>query len=175
MIEFEKEVLDFLDLPSIPKKEFDGKPFTKGVAVIKLASDVKAYAACTFNPDKGHETPTITKVFNLEPFSVIESVYVVPEYMATLNDVGVMDLDEDSKKRAEELLNEAATLENENVVDETPLPDTEYFFDNITNDDEAKAFIASYNKRNKIRGRVPKGHDAIVMRLSVIYKDLNKK
>ena len=175
MIEFEKEVLDFLDLPSIPKKEFDGKPFTKGVAVIQLASGVKAYAACTFNPDKGHKTPMITKVFNLEPYSVIEKVFVVPEYMATVNEVTAMDLDDESKKRAEELLNEATALETENVADEMPMPANEYCFDNITNDDEAKAFIASYNKRNKIKGRVPKSHDAIVMRLSVIYKDLNKK
>lgn len=175
MIEFEKDVLDFLGLPSIPKKEFDGKPFTKGVAVIQLASGVKAYAACTFNPDKGHVTPVITKVFSLEQFTSIENVFIVPDYMANKNEVDAMDLDEESKRRAEELLEQAESLEKENVVDETPMPDNEYCFDNITNDEEAKAFIASYNKRNKIKGRVPKSHDAIVMRLSVIYKDLNKK
>jgi hypothetical protein len=175
MIEFEKEVLDFLGLPSIPKKEFDGKPFKKGVAVIELASGVKAYAACSFNPDDGDTTPKICKVFSLEQFTKIEKIYVVPEYMATLNEVDEMDLDDDSKKRASELLEQAEKLELDSTeFEDVKPPINEYYFDNIKNDAEAKAFISSYNKRNKIKGRVPKTHEGLIMRLSVIYGELNK-
>ena len=175
MIEFEKDVLDFLGLPSIPKKEFDGKPFKKGVAIIELASGVKAYAAFSFNPDNGDVSPKVVKVFSLEQFTKVEKIYVVPEYMATLNEVDEMDLDDESKKRASELLEQAEKLELEDTsADEIKTPLNEYYFDNIKNDAEAKAFIASYNKRNKIKGRVPKTHEGLIMRLSVIYNELNK-
>lgn len=174
MIEFEKEVLDFLGLPNVPKKEFDGKHFKKGVAIIELSSGVKAYAACSFNPDKGDTFPKVTKVFSLEQFKKIEKVYVVPNYMASLNDVDEMDLDDESKKRASELLEQAEKLELEDTADEIKLPTNEYYFNNIKNDAEAKAFISSYNKRNKIKGRVPKTHEGLIMRLSVIYSELNK-
>ena len=37
MIEFEKEVIKYLNIPSIPKKEWDGKSsFSKGVALLEL-------------------------------------------------------------------------------------------------------------------------------------------
>ena len=58
----------------------------------------------------------------------------------------------------------------------TPLTnnDNPYFFDFIHNDDEAIAFIESWNKKNKIHGNVPKKHETILMRLAVIYSESNK-
>jgi hypothetical protein len=88
-----------------------------------------------------------------------------------------MDLDEQSKKKVKGLLDEAKELENEGVEDDNALkkPKNEYYFDHITNDDEAKAFIQSYNSRNRIKGRIPTTHDGLVMRLAVIYSDTLKK
>ena len=46
----EKELLSFLDLPSIPRKEWDGKTeFDKGVAVVSLYGGYEAYAIASFN------------------------------------------------------------------------------------------------------------------------------
>ena len=82
-----------------------------------------------------------------------------------------MDLDDESKKHVELILNEAKDLENEETLDE----DTgvgKYYFDHIHNDEEAKAYIASYNKTNKLkRARVPKTHDGLIMRLAAIYSE----
>ena len=170
---FENEVCKELKLPSIPKREWDGEtPFDKGVGIVKMAFDEKAYAIVRFDVEK-EQKPNVVKVFSTAPFYEIEKVFVVPSYMET--DVEDADLDEESKKKAEELANQATEIENEDndnkIVDNQKNP---YFFDHIHNDDEAIAFIESYNKENKIGGRVPKAHETILMRLSVIYADLKK-
>ena len=173
MIQFEKEIINFLQLPSIPKKEWNGKAFfKKGVAVLNLIGGGKMYAVAS---NENGET-RILKVFGLEPFTTIEKIFVVPNYMSNEEDIKDMDLDEQSKKRAEELLKEASEIENEGIDTETiKEPENEYFFDHITNDDEAMAYIAAYNKANKIKGRLPTTHEGLVMRLSVIFADTNKK
>ena len=173
MIYFEKDVIDFLGLPAIPKKEWDGKTsFEKGIAVINLLSREKAYAICSYN--NGDKTPKVCKVFSIEPFTSIEKIFVVPSYMQKIEDVDDMDLDEDSKKNARMILSEAEELEGEGLADEYETTH-EYYFENITNDEEARAFIKSYNKRNKIKGAIPKTHETILMRLSVIYNDYGKQ
>ena len=171
---FEKEVCSFLDLPSIPKKLHDGESgFTKGVAVVKLRSGIEAYAVATFDPEK-NEKPIITKVFSGEQFTEIVSIFVVPDYM-NVDDIKNADLDTESKKKAEEIINEAKEIEDDGA-EVTPLTnnDNPYFFDFIHNDDEAIAFIESWNKKNKIHGNVPKKHETILMRLAVIYSESNK-
>ena len=130
------------------------------------------YGIVTFNADVDKE-PRVTKVFSLEQFSGISKVFVVPDYMD--DNVESMDLDDDSKVAAQAMLEEAKELENEGKDDEVALPKNEYFFDHITNDDEAAAYIKDYNKRNRIKGRVPTSHDGLVMRLSVIYSETNNK
>lgn len=178
MIRFEKEVINHLALPSVPKKEWDGKTkFQKGVAVLEMRDGNEAYAVCSFNPDNGDKAPNIVKVFGIEPFASIKRVYIVPTYMTTEEEIKDMDLDEQSKKKVKGLLNEAKELENEGVEDDNDLkkPKNEYYFDHITNDDEAKAFIQSYNSRNRIKGRIPTTHDGLVMRLAVIYSNTLKK
>lgn len=173
---FEKEVIKHLNLPSIPKKEWDGKSsFSKGVALISLRGEREAYAVASFdaNVDK---TPNIVKVFGIEPFVGIKKVFVVPSYMTTEDEIKDMDLDEQSKKKVQQVLDEAKEIENEGVVGDEELekPKNEYYFDHITNDEEAKAFIRSYNSRNHIKGKIPSTHDGIVMRLAVIFSDTRK-
>ena len=178
MIEFEKEVIQHLGLPSIPTKAWDGKTgFQKGVAVLEMRDGHEAYGVCAFDPDNGDKTPSVVKVFGIEPFASIKKVFVVPTYMTTEEEIKDMDLDEQSKKKAKEMLKEARELENEGIEknDELENPKNEYYFDHITNDDEAKAFIQSYNSRNRIKGRIPTTHDGLVMRLAVIYSNTLKK
>jgi hypothetical protein len=173
MIQFEKEICEFLRLPSIPKKEWDGKSaFAKGVAVVKTSLGNLDYVAATFNTEK-EEKPRIVKVFSQVPFDSIEQIFIVPDYMDT--DVSDADLDEESKKHAEMLAKEAEEIENEGTEKEVSNPENEYLFDHIHNDDEARAYIASYNKTNKIKGRVPKTHEGLVMRLAVIYSETHKE
>ena len=176
MIEFEKEVINYLNIPSIPKKEWNGKDsFQDGVAVINLSLGRQSYAVCTFNKDEDKE-PRIKKVFGVEPFHSIEKVFVVPAYMD--NNTTDVDLDAESKKRAEQLAAEAQELENEGTVDEAvqeadKLP--EWIFDEIHNMGEAQAWLKQYNIRNGIRkGKVPTSEETIKMRLYNIYMS-NKK
>ena len=176
MIEFEKEVITYLNIPSIPKKEWNGKDsFQDGVAVINLSLGRQSYAVCTFNKDEDKE-PRIKKVFGVEPFHSIEKVFVVPAYMD--NDTTDVDLDAESKKRAEQLAAEAQELENEGTVDEAvkeadKLP--EWIFDEIHNMSEAQAWLKQYNVRNGIRkGKVPTSEETVKMRLYNIYMS-NKK
>ena len=176
MVEFEKEVVTYLNIPSIPKKEWNQTDsFQCGVAVINLSLGRQAYAVCSFDKETDKE-PRIKKVFGIEPFSGIEKVFVVPSYMD--NDTNDVDLDAESKKRAEQLAAEAQELENEGTVDEAvqeadKLP--EWIFDEIHNMSEAQAWLKQYNIRNGIRkGKIPTNEDTIKMRLYNIYMS-NKK
>ena len=172
MIKCEKEVIKYLNLPSIPKKGWDGESsFKDGVADIELYDKSNAYAVATFDPEKDKE-PRIKKVFNQEPFGKIISIFVVPSYMN--NDTESFDLDEQSMKAAADLIDEAAELEMEGVDDTIETPENEYFFDNIHNDEEATAFIKAYNAERKIKGAVPKKHENIIMKLSVIWMEQQK-
>lgn len=171
MIEFEKEVIAYLNLPSIPRKEWNQiDSFQSGVAVVNMSLGRQAYAVCTFNKDEDKE-PRIKKVFGIEPFTGIEKVFVVPSYMD--NDTSDADLDAESKKRAEQLAAEAQELENNGVVDEAvkeadKLP--EWIFDEIHNMSEAQAWLKQYNIRNGIRkGKIPTNEETIKMRLYNIY------
>lgn len=171
MVEFEKEIIKYLNLPSIPKRVWDGlSSFQNGVAVVNMSLDRQAYAVCTFNKDEDKE-PRIKKVFGIEPFTGIEKVFVVPSYMD--NNTTDVDLDAESKKRAEQLAAEAQELENNGVVDEAvqeadKLP--EWIFDEIHNMSEAQAWLKQYNIRNGIRkGKIPTSEETIKMRLYNIY------
>lgn len=176
-IRFEKEVCDYLSLPSIPKKVFDGKTsFKDGVAVTKLALGDLAYAICTFNAEQDKE-PRIKKVFAQERFVGIEEIFVVPSYMDT-NDIENADLDEQSKQAAERLAQEARDLTQGDEMDkETKEMETlpEWVFDNIHNKEEAQAFIRSWNSTNNIKGRIPENIDTLKMRLLTIYSEMKKR
>lgn len=174
MIQFEKEVLGFLNIPSIPLKEWDGKSsFSNGVAIVTLYTDVEAYAVTTFDAETDSE-PRVKKTFSIEPFKEIKSIFVVPSYMDT--NVEDADVDNDTKEAMQRLAEEAEELENEGVEDEKPeMPDSEWCFDEIHNLDEAIAWIKSYNGRNRINGRIPKNEETVKLRLLTIWKELNSK
>lgn len=170
---FEKEVCDFLALPSMPRKLWDGKSsFEKGIAKVGIGFDRFAYAICKFDNNKDAK-PRVVKVFSSDRFGDIVEIYVVPEYMNT--ELENADLDEDSKQKAKELLSEAKSLENENKETEFQEPENEWVFDEIHNKEEAMAWIKSYNKKNKIRGMIPENEETIKMRLLAIRSELNKK
>lgn len=174
MIQFKREIIDYLRLPNIPLKEWDGKSsFKNCVAVVLLSTGYEAYVVASFDAEKD-DKPRVVKVFSQEPFSAITKVFIVPQYM-DVEDIKDADLDDESKKRAEELAKEAKEIEDEGVQEEVKEPENEYFFDHIKDDESAAAYIAAYNKANKIKGRVPKTHEGLVMRLSVIYAETNKK
>lgn len=171
MIEFEKEVINYLNLPSLPKRVWNGKDsFQDGVAVINLTLNRQAFAVCTFNKDED-KSPRIKKVFCVEPFIGIEKVFVVPSYMD--NDTTDADLDSESKKRAEQLAAEAKELENQGTVEEAiedanKLP--EWIFPEIQNIEQAQAYLREYNRMNRIKkGKIPTNEETIKMRLYNIY------
>lgn len=177
MVEYEKEVVAYLNLPSLPKKEWNQQDsFKDGVAVVSLSLGRLAYAVCTFDKETDKE-PRIKKVFGIEPFTNIEKVFVVPSYMD--NDTSDADLDAESKKRAEQLAAEAKELENQGTVDEAiedanKLP--EWIFPEIHNIEEAQAYLREYNRINRIKkGKIPTNEETIKMRLYNIYKTNNKR
>lgn len=177
MISFEREVIAHYKLPSIPKKEWDGKSsFQDGVAVINLIDDTQAYAACRFNKDEDN-APRIIKTFGFTPFKEIAKVFVVPSYMD--NNVEDADLDKESKKRAEELAKEARELEGsekeesaEDVMEKLP----EWIFDHIHSKEQAIAYIRNYRKTNGIKkGDIPTTDENIKLCLYSIYSELQKR
>ena len=176
MIQFEKEVLEYLNIPSIPKKEYDGKSsFTKGVALLSLRGEREAYAVASFdaNTDK---SPKITKVFGIEPFVNIKKVFVVPAYMTTEEEIKDMDLDEQSKKKVQKVLDEAREIENEGTKEENPMEKLpEWIFPEIENKEQALAWLKNFQSRNKQKGRIPTTEENIKLRLFSIYSELQKK
>jgi hypothetical protein len=171
MVEYEKEVVAYLNLPSLPKKEWNQQDsFKDGVAVVSLSLGRLAYAVCTFDKETDKE-PRIKKVFGIEPFTSIEKVFVVPSYMD--NDTSDADLDAESKKRAEQLTEEAKELENQGTVEEAiedanKLP--EWIFPEIQNREQAMAYLREFNRINGIKkGKVPTNEETIKMRLYNIY------
>lgn len=177
MIKFEDNVLDYLNIPSVPKKEWDGKsPFTKGVAVVKLAFGEEAYAVCAYRPEQGDKEPNVIKVFGYDPFYSILKIYVVPAYMANEDEVQNMDLDDKSKERAASVIREAKEIENGDAEDDAEkeldsLP--EWIFPHIKTKEEAEAFVREYKRSNGIKGQAPKNKETLRSYLYVIYK--NKK
>ena len=177
MIKYEQEVINLLGIPNVPKKEWDGlTSFKKGVAILEMQHGDECYAIASYDDSK-ETKPRVVKVFDNEPFVNIKNIFVVPEYMTTIEEIEDFDVDEKSKETALNVLKEAKSAERNDDGDDEFMMNTknEYFFDFITNDDEAKAFIASYNTKNKIKGRVPTTHDGIITRLSVIFHDGAKK
>lgn len=176
MVAFEKEVLEYLNIPSIPKKEFDGKSsFLKGVALLDLRGEREAYAIASFDADKD-KYPRIVKVFGIEPFASIKKIFVVPAYMSTEEEIKDMDLDEQSKKKVQQVLDEAKEIENEGTKDENPMANLpEWIFEEIHSKDEAIAWLRNFQSRNKQKGRIPTTDENIKLRLFSIYSELQKK
>jgi len=177
MIQFEQEVIKALGLPSIPKKEWDGKSsFDKGVAVLNMRDEREAYGVCSFDAQTD-KSPRIVKVFGIEPFASVGKVFVVPPYMTSEEEVKDMDLDEQSKKKVEQILSEANELENEGVKSDVPAMEDlpEYIFPEIHNKQEAEAWLRRYNSINKIKGKLPQSEETLKLRLYSIFVEQQKK
>lgn len=173
---FEKEITTFLNLPSIPKKEWDGKSsFQKGVAILETRNSDEAYAVASFDADKD-KTPNVTKVFGIEPFVSVKKIFVVPTYMTTQDEIDDMDLDEQSKKKVQQVLDEAKEIENEGTEEENPMENLpEWIFPEINSKQEAEAWLRNFQSRNKRKGRIPTTEENIKLRLFSIYSELQKK
>jgi hypothetical protein len=169
-IKNEIEVLNALEIPSIPIKEWDGKhSFKTGVAVVNLITGEKAFAIAKFDAENDKQ-PNIKRSFSIEPFDKIEKIFVVPDYMDK-SGVESWDLDDESKAAAKAIINEADNYTEEESIEN----ENEYYFDNIHSDEEAIAFIKSYNRRNRIKGKIPTQHENIIMRLSAIWSQQKNK
>lgn len=178
-IKFEKEILEWLDLPAIPRKAWDSEKrpsFKHGVAVIRHTDGMESYAVATFDADKDAE-PRIKKVFELVPYKEVLEIYVVPSYMD--EDVDSMDLDDESKRKVERILQEVQEMENEGVEEEKPLSMDdlpEWIFPEIHNAEEGQAWLRRYNKMHGIKkGKVPTNAETIKLRLFSIYSEQQKK
>ena len=174
MIDNEKEVVAWLNLPSIPKKKWDGtSSFLDGVAVLEYADGGLGYAIATFDAQNDHE-PRIKKVFGIRQYVGIQDIYVVPSYMD--ENIDDMDLDERSKAKAKEVLDEAKELEEEGTKEENPMSQLpEWIFPEINSKQEAEAWLRNFQSRNKQKGRIPTTDENIKLRLFSIYSELQKK
>lgn len=166
---YEKEMLAFLNIPKVPKKEWDGKtPFKNGVGIAETkVGDTFVVVGYTDDCDNKLK---ILKVFGLEPIIGITKVYPVPDYM-DLKGIDEWDIDEESKKAAHNLVEEINEMEHENVEKQEEYK--EWYFDEIHDIEEARAWVASYRKRNRMKGQMPQSEEALKNYLYVIYK--NKK
>jgi hypothetical protein len=87
-----------------------------------------------------------------------------------------MDLDEQSKKKAEQMLKEAQELETEGTKEENPMENLpEWIFPEIENKEQAVAWLKNFQSRNKQKGRIPTTDENIKLRLFSIYSELQKK
>lgn len=175
MVKYEKEICEYLQLPSIPIRKWDGKSsFKNGVCIVDLGYNELGYAVCTYDSDEDKE-PRITKCFSLEPFRSVVDIFVVPNYMDV--DIENVDLDDESKKAAERLAEEAKEVskeeEDESLKKMKELP--EWVFDEIHNVEEAQAWLRNYNSRNRIKGKIPSNPETLKMRLLSIYSQMKKK
>ena len=174
MVQKEKEILDFLHLPSIPKKQWDGKSsFKTGVAVLDGPFKKQTYGVVCYDADKDKK-PRVTKVFSDEPYMGIADIFVVPAYMD--EDTSHWDVSEESKKAAEEIKEEVKEMEGVGSDNEEALPSNEWVFPEIHNKEEAEAWLRNYNlKTHNKRNRIPTNEETLKMRLLAIYSEMNKK
>lgn len=164
-----KQILLTLQIPSIPKKEWDGKSeFNKGVCLVKRWSGMENYAICRFNKEL-ESSPRVVKDFSQETFVEILACYPIPDYAE--NDVDNMMFDsEESKEAMKELLEEKEEEVMKGVdKEEEVLP--EWIFPFIKTQSEAIAYLKSKKVRN---AHSLKDADAIKAKLYVIYTDNQK-
>ena len=177
MTRYTKEVVQWLNLPSIPKKKWDGiSAFKHGVAETILEDGDKAYAIASYDDTRDHE-PRITKVFTLERYVGVGEIFVVPDYMD--DNVKDFDLSPEDKRKAQALLDEAKSLENEGLeeTNDTPIVEdnnNEWVFEEIHNREEAEAWVKNYKRRNKIKGGVPKSEESLKNYLYVVASNIKR-
>ena len=96
--------------------------------------------------------------------------------MTTEEEIKDMDLDEQSKKKVQQVLDEAKEMENEGTKDENPIANLpEWIFPEINSKEEAVAWLKNFQSRNKQKGRIPTTDENIKLRLFSIYSEMQKK
>lgn len=166
---YENEMLAYLNIPKVPKKEWDGKtPFKNGVGIAK--TNVGEVCVVVGYSEDDENNLKILKVFGLEPIVGITKVFPVPDYM-DMNGIEGWDVDEESKESARTIAKEAVELEREDEKEEPQEELSEWYFDEIHNIEEARAWVAAYRKRKRIRGNSPKTEEALKNYLYVLYKN----
>lgn len=174
---YEKEICEYCNIPSIPKKQWDGKSsFKQGCAVVELIGNTNAYAVCTFDSDVDKE-PRIIKVFASVAIKSVGKIFPVPNYMDT--NIEESDLDEHSKEAAQNLIDEANKLAGEDNGEENGKteiePQNPWCFDEIHNMEEATAWLTQYNQSNGIRGRIPTNVENMQLKLLALYNEIHPK
>jgi hypothetical protein len=160
-----KECLIYLQIPSLPKKEWDGESeFNKGIGLVERISKKQDYVICRYIPEKDMCVRVI-KDFSGEPFLKVLECYPMPDYADV--EIDSMQLDEQSKAAMEMLIEERNEKISEDVQDEDEkLPD--WIFPFINNKEEAVAYLKSQGVK------VPaalKSEDKIKAKLYVLYQD----
>lgn len=172
-IKFEKEVLELFSLPSIPKKEWDCESsFSEGLAVAEFIDKTLGYVVVSYDAET-QKKPAIKRVFDLAQIKSIDysKVLIIPEYMDIQN-TEKWDLDEDSKKKAEAIIEEVKDLEGKEK--QKDVIEYEWVFPEIHNLEEAEAWVKHYRKTNKIKGKIPMGEDAIKNYLLVVNANMKR-
>lgn len=167
---YEKEILEYLNIPSIPQKKWDGKPFKNACGIVHLKGKNTAFAVFGFSDSSN--APYIKKVFGEEPIINIGEIYPIPDYM-DMQGIENWDVPDESKDAAQNLANEAIEMEKSQQNEEDEFLSNEWFFDEIHNIDEARAWVANYRKKKRMRGKPIKDEESLKNFLYVIYK--NKK
>lgn len=166
----EKEVCRYLNIPSIPNKEknkWNGKSsFKRGVALVKRMTSEEDYVCCTYNSETDEDVRVI-KDFGRGIFTEIIEVYPIPAYMD--DNIGEMDLDEDSKEAVQELIQEKKEMIGEGLKEEESLP--EWGYDFIHDKQEAIAFLRTKQKK----GKISDNEEVLKMKLKVMRQEENNK
>lgn len=164
-----KECLVYLQIPSLPKKTWDGESeFNKGIALVERISKKQDYVICRYLPEKDMNV-RVTKDFSGEPFIKVIECYPMPDYADV--EIETMQLDEKSKEAMEALIEERNEKVNEDVPEEDDkLPD--WIFPFINNAAEAIAYLKSQGV--KVSAAL-KSEEKIKAKLYVLYQDKKGK
>lgn len=165
---FEKEVCKFLNIPSLPKNEWDKKSsFDNGVAIVKRLHGGEELAVCRFNSEADTDV-RIIKDFGFEPFTEIISVYPIPSYME--DNITKMTFNDSTSEEAMKALllekNELTSGKTEDKKEE----EYEFGFPFIKDKKEAIAYLKSKNPKAKISPNI----DVIKNKLKVMYHNEQK-
>ena len=163
----EKKILEYLKIPSLPAKKWNGKDsFLQGLAIVRRITGEEDYAICSFNSETD-ERVRIIKDFGIIPFTEIIDVFTVPDYMN--DDISKMNLDEESKDAMKQLLDEKKEIVNGKV--EETIISSEWGYEFIHNKQEAIAYL----KSKQIKGRISNSEEVLKAKLREMFHKEQKK
>lgn len=171
MINYEKEALDYLQLPKMLKNQWDKKThFDDGIAIVKTMTGQFNCAICRYA--EKDDKPMIKKVFCGEPFGEIVEIYPMPKYMES--DISKMAFeDSESEEAMKALIQERDEKIHEGVEKEVDeLDNLEWHTSSVHNREEAMAWL----RGKGIKGAMPKSDAALKMKIySVLMNEKIEK